>query len=493
MLKKLRLNLKNPEIILSLLIYIVLFLFLLYPYRDYDWGWHFKYGEYFFQHGTPYISDTFSWTMQGYKWVNHSWAYDILLYLLFTAFSFTGLSVAGTVVSFLAFYFCVKGIKLKAYSLSICAFLFAYLVSGVVWQGLRSQVVGLFLIAVVGYMLRQLDLGHKKFYILLPILFLCWANLHGSMTYGLALFAFFLIQKLFFDTRHEKGIYVGKNELYLVVSFVASVLLTLINPFGIQIYFEAVRHFSNPLLKYVIEWDPVQFPSSFYFMMIFYLLVLIATIILSYKKTHKINFYMIATVLASSYLAYGARRYVAVAIVGTLPFVALMFQNVKLDLNRFRVTQFLLYIGIAVSFELAIFGRIIPWKIFSNYTYTDYCSSGSHCSENLTSYLIKNPPQGKGFNFYDWGGYLIGRGVPVKLFLDGRMHLWKDEKTGFQPFLEYQKMYYDGDLTRFNKYDFDWIIAPTGSNISMYIQYKKDKDWKAAYMDSDATYWIRER
>ena len=64
------------------LIYSALFVYLIYPYSDFDWGWHYRYGEYFFTHHQILRHDIFSWTMPGYEWVNHSWLYDLVLYVL---------------------------------------------------------------------------------------------------------------------------------------------------------------------------------------------------------------------------------------------------------------------------------------------------------------------------------------------------------------------------------------------------------------------------
>lgn len=484
---------KNKVKLANYLVYICLFLFCLYPYRDYDWGWHYKYGEYFFTHGFPYISDTYSWTLSGYQWINHSWMYDPLMYIIFSTTSFLGLSLAGAIVSVCAFYFCVKGINLRPYQLALSAFLFGYLTSGVIWQGLRSQVVGLLLIAINGYLLREVNKGSKRAHILLVVLYLVWANLHGSITYGIALFTFFVIQKICIDSKRDGKTYIGKKEVYLLGTYALSILVTLINPFGIKIYIEALRHFSNPLLKYILEWNPVQFPSTFFLMMALYVGVLIMAIYLDFRKRKKINLFMILTIVASSYLLFNSRRYVAVALVGTLPFFALLLQDFKYNIEKYKSTHLIFIVCIIVALEISIFNRIIPWKIFQGYSYKEFCDMGSKCSEELTAYLIKNPPKGKGFNFYDWGGYLIGRGIPAKLFIDGRMHLWKDKKTGYEPFADYQKMYYENDMERFVKYDIDWVLIPTNATINMHIQSKKVGEWDKKFDDGRAVYWVRKK
>lgn len=492
-MKPLQLLLKNRDRVLNSLIYACLFLFLLYPYRDYDWGWHYRLGEFFFKHGHIMYHDIFSSTMQGYVWINHEWLYDPLVYVLFNATSFWGLSVAGAIVLLLAFYFCVKGIKVKPYMLAILAFLFGYLTSGVAWQGLRSQIIALLLIAINMYLLRLVEKGNKKIYLVFPVLYLLWVNLHGTFIFGLLIFGLFVIQKLAIDSRRKDKMYFGKNELYLLASFLVSIAVTFINTFGIGVYFEALRHFGNPLLKYIVEWDPVEFPSTFYLMMITFALLFLFTVAMEYRKVKKLNIYMLGVGMLTFYLAYGARRYVAVAVVVVAPFIALYFQDVRIHIEKFKTTSMLLCLSIVIALEISIFRRIIPWKIFNNYSYKEYCFFGPNCSEGLTAYLLAHPPQGQGLSFYDWGGYLIGRGVPAKLFIDGRMHLWENPDH-YQVFLEYQKIYYEGDIKRFDSYNFSWVIVPRKSYMHAYIVLKKVKGiWVNKYEDDNAVYYVRDR
>ena len=93
---------------LSALVYLGLLLYFIYPYSDYDWGWHYRYGEYFFTQGKVLRHDIFSWTMPGYEWVNHSWLFDLLLYVLYTRFGFIGLSATGALLGLLTFHLCVR-------------------------------------------------------------------------------------------------------------------------------------------------------------------------------------------------------------------------------------------------------------------------------------------------------------------------------------------------------------------------------------------------
>ena len=487
----------NREFIFSALVYLAVFLFALYPYRDYDWGWHFRYGEYLLATGHILKNDIFSWTMAGYPWINHSWLYDPIQYLLFKNFSFLGLSLAGALVTLLAFYIGTAPYKISYWQKGILAIFFTVLTSGVVWQGLRSQVFAFLPLSIFMWLIlkvcsiqnTQYRIPNTKYYLALPILFLIWVNLHGSFIFGLLIFGAFLAYyylENFFKKPFSFKLWIPKPLIWLTLSFLISVAITFINPYGYKVYLEALRHFNNPLLPYISEWIPVQFPSSFYNIFIIYSLLL-ATGFARRKKLADIP--LIIAALVTFYLAFGARRYNATYAVATLPLTAIILTDFKFKLENYRATAFIFIIAVAVSLEIAFFRRIPQYQIFAQSIGT-YCSFGSNCSEGLTKYLKENSPEGRGFNFYDWGGYLIGRGVSAKLFIDGRMHLW--QKGEYKVFWEYQQMYYEEDWERFSQYQFDWVIAQPNSKVAAKIKTGELGQWEIKYEDERAVYFVKQ-
>ena len=64
-------------------------------------------------------------------------------------------------------------------------------------------------------------------------------------------------------------------------------------------------------------------------------------------------------------------------------------------------------------FGMAVFFRWPAYQALWRDPAQAYSTWGNYCSPDLVRFLIKHPPEGRGFNFYDWGGYLIGSGVPT--------------------------------------------------------------------------------
>lgn len=450
--------------------------------------------------------------MPGYRWINHSWLYDPILYLLSKYTGFFGIAIAGAIVSFSIFLISTLPYKLKLWQKALLGYFYFQLTSGVFWQGLRSQMVSelmlsillLFLIKVkqaaqfdgqIVSMRRIVGKGLGLYSILFFCTFLLWANLHGSFVFGLVIIGAFAFSELFQKSENLKKAFdfrVSKRFFVYVELFVVGGIASLINPWGYEVYLEAIRHSSSPLLKYILEWDPVQISSSFFLIFLIYSIIFVSIFAIR-RRISDLPFLL--TLLISGYLALNARRYMALFAVVNLPYLAYALHSFKFDLSRFKATSYILFVVIVVAYEIVLFRALPSYHLYKlwNYSVDDYCALGSGCSQTMVDYLIKNPPQGKGFNFYDIGGFLIGEGVPVKLFIDGRMHLWEGPDH-YQIFLEYEKIYYERDINRFKKYNFDWMLIQRSSSLFEATQKNNTLGkWEVVIQSGDIVYMVRDR
>jgi len=480
------------ERLLSALVYAALLIYSAFPYSDYDWGWHYRYGEYFFTHGRVLREDIYSWTMPGYPWVNHSWLFDPLLYAIYSRFSFIGLSIAGALATVLTFYLCVRRAHLAYWQTPLLAVCYSALTKDIMMQGLRTQVVGLLLLALLADLLARQREGQNWPHWVLPGLFCVWANFHGSFLLGLVVFGVYVGWDMLLA--QARGSVLPHRWFMFAGSFVASIAATLVNPFTYGVYLEARRHFGNPHLTYVVEWMPPNFSEFIGLLFLVYTLVVVYGFF-----TRKTMTDVPALVIAAGtfYMAVTSRRHVGVFVVLTLPVVALVIKDL-----RFRVA------GVArtsavVAVVIALFGFTM-WERRDDYynllhsSMQTYCSYGPQCSEGVTEFLLKYPPVGRGFTFYDWGGHLIGRGVQAKLFIDGRMHLW--ERSDYQPMADYRAIYVENDMDAFRRHKFDWILVPRNSGFvknlvaaSPTTGVRESDRWIVLYQDDRVFYAVRRK
>ena len=468
--------------ILNLILYVSVFLFSIYPYSDYDWGWHYRYGEYLLKTGSLLKSDIFSWTLPDYQWINHSWLYDPLMYIIFKLGGFTGAMIVGALISFLVFYLSTKFFNLQLWQKALMALFFITITQIVMLQSLRSQVLVLLFYPILTLLLI-FSKKNTKFLFFLPLLFLIWANFHGTFTIGLLVAALFIGTAFLIDYEKEK-----KNFFIYSGIFLVTFIATLITPYGNSTYFEAFKHLSSPWTKNVFEWMPffvfVKNSARYYF--VFYLILLTSFFIYRRKLTD-LPFAVALSVL--TLLTINSNRYAGPFIATSLPVLGLFLHETKIPLEKFKVVNLILATALIVSLEIG-WQRVTDFN-WLKFSFNDYCRYSTRCSEKMSRYLFDNPPRGKGLNFYDWGGYLIGRGIPVKLFIDGRMHLW--EKDGYMPFADFIKMYYEQDYELFRKYNFDWLLLRTDSPL---VQDLKTPNillgtWEKVFSDGEAVYFIK--
>lgn len=481
----------NKESIYSFFVYLTVFLSSVFPYADKDWGWHYKYGEYLIKHGQILREDIFSWTLPGYQWINHSWLFDPLLYILSHFSGHLGLSIAGAFMNLLAFYFIIATFRLSYWQKAILAVPFLLIGEAGIEYGLRSQVISTLFLSILLYLLIRARDNHKFLYPL-PVLFLFWVNFHGYFTAGLGITAVFLGFYSIEEFYKTKKVNIRLLMVYSAVA-VLSFAATFINPFGYGVYLESLRHLSNPYLKNVYEWMPIYdncsycHPATFFL----YLGILIGAFGLAIKRRSlfAIPFFILCAILL--WPTIETRRLLPVFVVVTLPFLAYTLNKFKWEPEKYKTTNLLAILIFAILLQFNFYNRFTKYNLYS-FKEADFTRFNYGTSLEGVDYLTKNPPKGRGFNFYDWGGYMIGKGVPAKLFVDGRMHLW--QKDGYQPFADYIRIYYENDFELFKKYDFDWVFIANDSFLSKKLLSSQELGiWKLEYQNGKTLYFVRVR
>jgi hypothetical protein len=97
--------------------------------------------------------------------------------------------------------------------------------------------------------------------------------------------------------------------------------------------------------------------------------------------------------------------------------------------------------------------------------------------------------EGKMFNHYNWGGYLIWRLWPdYRVFVDGRTDLYGD--AFLRQYLETLTAR-SGFQERLREYDVDFVVIPSQSILA--TQLACEGEWRESYRDEVATIWVRRR
>src|SRR6266480_5257865 len=257
----------NTLTIANIFIYVSVFIASLSNQIDPDLGWELKYGEYLLRYHQILKTNIFSTILPNFYWINHSWGADAILYAIFHWFGFFGLTIAGALLITLIFYFFSKAAGLSVIQKVILfpvLLVLEYLLSV---SALRTQLMSLLLLSVLIYLISEYERGKtKKIYLTIPLLLL-WANIHGEFILGLAVFAFWTVLygiRLYLARDQD----IKKQMVVLGTAFGVAALAVLINPFGIGIYTETFTHFLNPNLHYILEWQPLEMLSIYWWELI---------------------------------------------------------------------------------------------------------------------------------------------------------------------------------------------------------------------------------
>jgi hypothetical protein len=460
--------------------YLIVFVISLYNPADSDLGWHLKYGEYFFKNHRILQENIFSTEIPGYKWVNSSWATDLVTYSLYDKGSFLGLSLVGALVVTLTFYFFSKAANLSFWEQAFLFPILAYLEQPLVIVSFRGHLLSLLSLGILYFLLARFMKGKRWWLYLAVPLFTLWSNFHGEFILGLGLFLVWILFYL------RKNIFSTDGKLLFGI-FVISALATLINPFSFGIYQETLRHFGNPFQQYVIEWLPFDTYSLLWWNLegwgIF--LAINIFILIKQKKFTKNLPYIVGTAILFA-LSLFIRRYTWPMFLVSLPLAKNILCLIK---PKEEKLQFIVPAAIFLLFYLAILYVRNPLKDIKSMSWNTYCQRYVLCSPNSAQFLIDNGLTHNLLTFYGWGGWLIANYPQIKPSIDGRMHLWQDE-TGYSAFAYYYPLEQAWGNVDESKYDTVYM-PPTKPIFKQMIKLVETGKWKILYQDKYAYIFSR--
>jgi len=471
--------------------FIVVFTASLYAPSDSDLGWHLKYGEYFYKNHTILRENIYSTMMAGYHWINSSWATDLLIYTTFRRFGFIGLSILGAIVITAIFYFFAKAAKLTFWDKAVLFPLLLYMEKPFFEVSFRGQLLSLLGTGILYFLLSEFEQGKKhKIFLTIPLFFV-WSNFHGQFLLGLGLFflwsGLYLGKNFYIARSSEKKTQLLHDGKILISSFLLGVTATLINPFGIGVLTESLRHFGNPLQKYIVEWIPFERFSIFWWNLIFWDILFLASLYILRLKGllwHKIH-YVIPTLLLLVF-SFFVRRYTWSMLLVSLPVVCILVSYLRPKLAEVSGTiacMLLVFVYIWVIIIKAPKDNIMAMS------WDRFCYQYVGCSPASAEFLSEKKYQGKMLTFYNWGGWLIWNYPQIKPSIDGRMHLWRDEK-GYSAFAEYYP--YEQSWKNIDASDYDVVyMTPKKPLYQKLAGLVKEDKWEIAYQDNYAAVFVR--
>jgi len=507
---------ENKYFICGMLTAFLVCVFILSSYKleDDDFFWHLSTGRFIVENKFVPDKDVFSLPSQNAEWIPFEWGWDVITFEIYNIAGYNAVFIFSSIIFCLIFL--IYFLFLKRYGTNtVINILLLFVLLMAVFDRLSPRphiftylffVILLYLFANFRYIDRE---KYLKQLFLLPVIFLVWGNLHLGVLAGILLVFVFVISEIiiFYYPKKFSG-----NELKpltkeqlkkLLLIFIVSGLVLLINPNGIQTYLYAYSHTKMKMLESISEWqNPFTGMIDVTFVITLYKILFFGGIIvLIYAFSKKdLTFGLI-------YLAFAIYSIRAIRFTVDYEIIIIFFLSVSLNyyLKRFIKEDALfskLLNGNPVKIVLALFFIFVSFKAFSNdlyYTLRYNRQTGWGINENLIPFRLydfmkENDIKGTIFNNYETGGYFMWNFPGQKNFIDSR----NINDNIFNEYMSILSMN-PGFENKLDQFGIDIIVyaepklVKYPNNLKKYITaylYKNDK-WKLVYWDDKSFLYIK--
>ena len=208
-----------------------------------DIFYHLHTGEQIFESLSIPKTDSFSHTRFGRPWTTHEWGFAALVYGAYRAAGYEGLIFLKILIALsilTTLFYMVKQETAKEHSVLIVPLLLLGIGVSAHTVILRAGLLTTLLLSLTLLFLRRFhSRGQKRFLVLIVATTWIWANCHAGVIFGLfvlALEAFDGVLGKLAKDRFPKfwALWPEKKPLPLVVVFFSSLIISIINPNGIE-------------------------------------------------------------------------------------------------------------------------------------------------------------------------------------------------------------------------------------------------------------------
>lgn len=440
-------------------------------FLDPDFGWHFRTGEWIWLKRQIPRTDLFSYTMPNHPWRYPAWLTELMFYSLYEFLGYSGLAIFMSFWAALAFMLGVFG---KEISYAIFPLILAT-VGGLDSISVRPKIFSLFLGSLIFLLLRR-SAERPKRLLVLPPLFLIWANLHGGFALGLFVFLWFLLVEAYLIVKGVRKI--ASIFPLALLSWLLSVAATLINPFGWRVYEEVFATVtSRELQEGILEWMPTDLANL-------WLLVYVAGFWLLLRSFRKqVSYFEVTTALLLLLAGIMGRRLFVYFLLFGLPLYAQLLGEAYRKLRppkRYRT------IGWQRGLVLLTFLFPLGFSTKEKLSNLEDISEAKYYPSQAVVFLQNQAVEGNLFSVYNWGGYLIWKFPQKKVFVDGRMASWRD--NGYSAFeqaqniltgaVDYQPVFEDYQITT--------VLLPLARDRKTLADKLLFDGWQRVYQDQRA-------
>lgn len=391
-----------------------------------DTWWHLATGRWIFQHHAVPHQDLFSFTVAGKPWIAHEYLTELGMYLLHRAGGFALLSVLNALLLTLAFWLVLQRCKGRPWVNVAVVLLAAW--AALPGFAIRPQSITLLFGAatlwIVDEYLRYSEQGQervgRRVLLLLPLMTLLWAQMHGGFLLGAGLLGAIVLTECV-DWFCKRGGAGPETWLALGATGVACLVLALLNPNGFALLrfpFDVMGMKSNAMIS---EWQRPALELPQFYPFVGLVVLTLAAMMFSPKRYRPGQFILFSLFV---YAALRSGRNIPIAAIVLAPLAAEHLRSGWLLARLDRISATTRYATVsALAIIAAGFG---VYGVVKGVRFQQSAEEKIFPSRAVT-YIAEHHLAPNLLNDYGYGGYLIWRLYPeYKVYVDGRADLYGD-------------------------------------------------------------------
>lgn len=464
------------------------------PIHDPDFWWHLKSGEVMAQNGGLLSTDPFTFSGDGVVSAREAlilkgyWLWELTAYALYDLFGFNGIHLLSLLTIGAMAGVVTWQLRRQQVGYALAALLLApaFFLLSKTYALERPQVISFLLAALLVALLNRVRDGGQPGWTL-PLLMLLWANLHGGFVVGdliLLCFAAGAVLEYHHDLPRMRPL-LGWVALGIGAS--------LLNPNGALVFPELFNFHNSRMMTGVGEYQStwVNFQGGNWSVAILWLLIALYSIGLWRSRRLYWPEFFVALLLACLSVLY--KRNVGFFTLAMLPAIGYSLQQGGL-LPCKRIAAPWKYLILLSSAALLLWQASVLWQRGNK---ADFIRS--LYPEAAARFILDSGIQGRMFNDYDFGGYLLWKLYPQhRVFIDGRgldADLSKDWSSIM--YVSYQEV---GGRKEFevllDRYGIDYVVLPivhfqTGRLTPLLKFLSIKPEWIPVYVDRQSYILVR--
>ena len=446
---------------------------------DPDTQWHIAVGARIWRDGAVPWTDPFSHTFAGAPWLAKEWLAQLALFAAHAAGGWTAVVVLTAACLALTFALLFAWLERRLRASAAVAATLASIVFVAPHFLARPHVFGLFALLVwITGLSNAAEEGRAPSPWLLPVLVL-WANLHGSFTIAYPLAGLVGLDALVAAGPGERATLLRRWAVFGV----ASILAGLVTPYGLGALLVTATLFgSGESLPFIKEWQPIGFDAVSVAALASAAGLLTALAFEPRRNALRLAGLAVLTLMFVRHARFLDIYALAAPVLAAAPlarrFAALRPEpsgsaSAELGAVRAALPRLALAVLGAAALGLALAGRPV----------TDPAVT----PDAALAAARRAGASGAVYNDYDFGGFLIARGVPT--FIDGRTDqlflggfisgvlkaVRAEEDEGFLTLLDTRKV--------------GWALVKPDGHESRHLD--RASGWTRAYRDAFAAVYLR--